>query len=91
MRITKKVREEAIEACLGAHDIASNPSMLGLYSAGEWVGDGPSASLAWDARAAAIEAISAYGSDKFLTYRWLEAAALLRNGWSPGDPVECIR
>ena len=91
MRITKKVREEAIEACLGAHDIASNPSMLGLYSAGEWVGDGPSASLAWDARAAAIEAISDDSVDRFAPYRWLEAAALISDDWNPGDPVECIR
>jgi hypothetical protein len=83
-RISKKVREEAILAI----DVASSSGLewwpntgadeiAPLYSAADRLIT--KALLAFDA------AVPDEGHD--LT-RWLEAAALLRDGWNPGDPVE---
>ena len=86
MRISKKVREQAIEACLGAHDL-----LLVGGTVDEWLGVDRSASLAWSARNAAIDAVHREGLGIPVPLRWLEAASLLMDGWNPGDPVEVLK
>ena len=90
-KISRRVREEAIEACLVAHELMNmSPWSCSIRSSvDDWLGGGPSSALAWSARDAAADAIR--NSSGSWIARWLEAASLLRDGWSPGDPVEVLR
>lgn len=80
MKITKKIREEAIEALLCAFDARQfgHYSLLDLNRLSE----------RWSKRACALAAIT-YNGFNLVSFKddVLEAAALLRDGWSPGDPV----
>lgn len=82
-RISKRVREEAIEALLCAADTGQMDGNTGYID-----DSGPG-------KAARRLAVAAQSSFPVLSM-WslvddnLEAAALLRDGWSPGEPVERI-
>jgi hypothetical protein len=75
-RISKAVREDAIEALLCAAEPQTPllKDMFGDAYSGKW--------LAFRAFDAAYEALPGTGE------AYLEAAALLLDGWNPGDPVE---
>ncbi len=83
-RISKRVREEAIKALLCAADRCRSAGV----PAGFIDDSGPS-------KSARDLAIAAQNSFRILD-AWslvddnLNAAALLRDGWCPGDPVEVL-
>jgi hypothetical protein len=95
MRISRKVRDEAIALCDAmANDYAVElgASCLGVFGcAAEDLG-----AYAYVAIAGALSARGAYpyGGDASifddLCFEHAEAAALLRDGWSPGDPVHLL-
>jgi hypothetical protein len=88
MRISKRVREEAIEACL----CRAYLHLIGDVSPwSQWREDvGPV--VAYVARRACIaQPATAHSGPGWLAFQWLEAAALLRGGWSPGDPVTLLK
>lgn len=87
MRISKRVREEAIEACLCCAD----DRMHGLMSLTSDHAVGAPDDLA-DAAWCAVQPLVDYHETPTGSARYLEAAALLRGDdehkpWSPGDPV----
>lgn len=88
-RISKRVRDEAIEACLEA--------------SGHWLCDNRTAthphhdlprdvddllSAAWTAVGTAHSDEDSFSDTCGLS--WLECAALLRDGWNPGDPAHLL-
>ena len=83
-RISKKTREEAIEACLAFADVR----ICSTYD-----GEDYPTGLAWYAGVSATVRPDAGGPvHDECAWQWLEAAALLRGDdehepWSPGDPV----
>ena len=90
-KISKKVREEAIDALVSATDIVIADGNGRNVEANDPLDiDTPV-----DVRQLANDALSAIW--RATMYRlsvdgdWLEAAALLRDGWSPGDPVYLLR
>jgi hypothetical protein len=86
MRISAKVRAEAIEACLALADVRIRDTYLDDedYPTGL-------ARAAWEMAAIARPDAGEPVADE-CAWVWLEAAALLRGDdehhpWSPGDPV----
>jgi hypothetical protein len=79
-RISKKTREEAIEVLLCCAD----DRIKGKRTTTSDIGDGPSEWIASDAWTEAWTSTDYVTNSEFV---YLEAAALLRDGWSPGDPV----
>ena len=80
-RISKRAREEAIEACLLGADARTTEARHDVPDA---------ALLAWQAWHVVNGAMPIeFGKTvaEACAELWLEAAALLRDGWSPGDPV----
>lgn len=75
MKISKRQREAAILECLCRAD---------WWTPGRPADGPPTSHVAWAAWAAA------YPHHRDMISVWLEAAALLRDGWSPGEPVERI-
>lgn len=94
-RISKKVRDEAIDACLllAEASLLSEPSRFWgflhkpvseLFDYGE-VG----ADLVLSAWTEVFDSmVGVREADRYAPDTYLEAAALLRDGWSPGEPVE---
>lgn len=90
MRISKRTREEAIEACLCGADARQRRLDHDVPE---------SEALAWDAWQAANEEMPLHVNDDIAdecAVLWLEAAALLRGDdtyepWSPGDPVRLLK
>ena len=82
-KISKKVREEAIEACLLAADWW-NRDDVGEHPISRRLVSHRVSSVAFaTANAAGLASLRSLDVDA----EYLEAAALLRDGWSPGDPV----
>ncbi len=83
-RISKRVREEAADLLLCAASLGEAPIMEA--EAGQCEAAVRLAAEAWSVARFA-------GADEYIGYPWcyLEAAAILRDGWSPGDPVEVRR
>ena len=87
MRISKRVREEAVEALLAdsdAYRMAEDADIKDGYGAiderAEWL------------RARALSALwRCYGWGEPISDDLLEAAALLRDGWNPGEPVVLLK
>lgn len=85
-RISRRVREEAIDACLIAADhYVMNPEGDPRRVSGE--PDDPTGLKS--TTLSAVWAAAGYGYP--IADDLLEAAALLRDGWSPGDPVRLLR
>lgn len=88
-RISKRVREEAIEALLVCADDRHMGGDLTTY---DILGRGSRthhvADRAWSATGG--RDLDRPWSGRDPQTRYLEAAALLRDGWSPGDPVHLI-
>lgn len=83
-RISKRVREEAIEECLLAADVCiSTAHWQPFYGA---LGGEPSciAMQAWKLCNASLKGSS---GDPVGHLTYLESAAILRDGWNPGDPA----
>lgn len=78
-RISKAVREEAIEALLCAADSGQT---LGTGS----IDDAQPGRTAWDLASAAQNSFRVLDAWSLVLDN-LNAAALLRDGWCPGDPV----
>lgn len=94
MRISKRTREEAIEALLCcAYDRLSLTPYLAMLDDAEIAGR----SAAYAARCALnfLSDAGPFHLDAAWLLRdgliYLEAAALLRDGWSPGDPVRLLK
>jgi hypothetical protein len=86
-RISKATREAAIDACLLAADFWLAPYRI------EHPHDGISRAVDDLLSSAWIAVGDAHADSRFEVmcgYCWLEAAALLRDGWSPGDPVHLL-
>lgn len=82
-RITRKQREDAIEECLCRAD---------HWTCAPDMRDAPYGdALADKAGSAAQRALYDAGIPTPPADFYLEAAALLRDGWSPGDPVYLLR
>lgn len=87
-RVAKSVRDEAIEALLScADDRIGSGRDYGVISCDLLGGD--TDRLADAAYAAVAEA--PWKSSPTMVTEYLEAAALLRDGWCPGDPVVLLR
>lgn len=88
MRISKRVREEAIEALLVcADDRIQTGNQWGLVTE-EFNNDREVDALANAAYEAAAEAlVIPYVRSSTMFEDYTEAASLLADGWSPGDPV----
>ena len=88
MRITKKVREEAIVWCrmVAAWYMHEDFDGSVYMSCASDAAD----ALCAAARRACTDIHDDEPADKF-AMSWLEAAALISDDWNPGDPVECIR
>ena len=87
-RISKATREAAIDLLLAGADGEGADEGVGRDT--EAIGDErPDAVVLGDG---ALQALwwSAYGHDHSLAEDLLEAAALLRDGWCPGDPVHLL-
>lgn len=85
-RISKKTRDQAILICAIA---ASNPDLRSAYATIRRQIGGRRVHGA--AKELAIDAWSAvWDLSEGLFYVDAEAAALLADGWSPGDPVEVL-
>lgn len=77
--IGKKTRQEAVDICemLGNDRISGKPQIGG-------VDEMTDNAKARDLASMAFSVIPEKGNDH-LGFEWLEAAALLRDGWEPGD------
>lgn len=101
-RISKRVREEAIEACLllaeeSRKAIGDRYARFGhvpvcnLYD-DDWIALAEAGSLALSAWGVVFRAVGPIlGEAAYCPETYLEAAALLRDGWNVGDPVEVRR
>lgn len=92
MRISKKTREEAIVGCEGVGGMR----LRRVDTDTREFADDDAEQLGWAAMRAVDD--GAHGAhdetDSIhdqIGFQWLEAAALLRDGWSPGDPVYLLR
>ena len=91
-RISKRVREEAIEALLIAADWHTYdrdlPGCIGRHAAVDITG------FVCQLVGEAVEAVDPFtrgmDADDACLLLYLEAAFLLREGWNPGDPVEVL-
>ena len=85
-KISKKDREDAITLCLlRADHWIRNPDHWDAFMEFSSVGaSSTSIRLFWDAFAIAGSALGTYST---MADDYLEAAALLRDGWCPGDRV----
>lgn len=86
MRISKKTREAAVLTCA----VMASEGRSTVYFDDVADDGSPEAELA---RAAfmAVPAGAHFGLTDYVRLQFAEAAALLRDGWSPGDPVYLLR
>ena len=92
MRISRRVREEAIDGCeMIASDRAAG---IDAFKCGEFGGDGLSSvdDAVVDLASSAYFEVRRAATEMLTGNAWAEAAALLRGDdehepWSPGDPV----
>lgn len=99
MRIDKRVREEAIEACEFCAALCDRPesgyggiAVMEIYSANH-ADEAVAGSLACEAWCA-VTGLNVHDdgeSGPWWVASYLEAAALLRDGWNPGEPVRLLK
>lgn len=86
-RISNQLREDAIEACLL---LAEESLVRGRHDSWPYDHAGVSALFCYEEESEVANlAVTAWSAvpTGYVHETYLEAAALLRDGWSPGDPV----